>query len=158
MATVEFIDTSVLVEVLNIPGRNSNHRLVLKQLKQKLAEGVQLVLPVATIIETGNHITHINEGSARRKCAQAFANLLELCAANQAPWVLHSASWDGAMLSSLCTGARTKMTLVQHAESRMLGSGDLSILAERDRYRERVSKGTVVRVWTQEQVMNQWAS
>jgi hypothetical protein len=50
------------------------------------------------------------------------------------------------------------MTLVEHAASRGLGSGDLSILAERDRYKVRVSKGTVVRVWTEESAMNQWAS
>jgi len=139
MATVEFIDTSILVELLNVPGRNAHHLLVRKQMLEKQKLGVQLVLPVATIIETGNHITHIAEGWARRKCAQAFAALLELCAANRAPWVLHSASWDGALLSALCEGARTKMTLVEHAESRMLGSGDLSILAERDRYKARSS-------------------
>ena len=158
MATVEFVDTSVLVEVLDVPGRNGNRARIMRDLKRKQREKIQLVLPVATIIETGNHITHIAEGWARRRCAQTFAGMLELCSQGEAPWVLYAASWDGEMLTALCEGARTQMTLVDHAVGQMLGSGDLSILAERDRYRRRVSKGTVVRVWTEEEHMNQWAS
>jgi len=76
MRRVEFVDTSILVEFLNVPGRSQHRKQVLAEFKRKRASGTHFVLPTAAVIETGNHVHHIAEGSKRLGCAQAFAQLL----------------------------------------------------------------------------------
>ena len=53
---VHFIDTSVLLNIIDVPGRNQQRKEVMEELKS-LTEKKDinaLVLPFATIIETGN--------------------------------------------------------------------------------------------------------
>lgn len=47
-----------------------------------------LILPIASIIETGNHIAHISDGSIRRAIARSFAQYLRDTADDTAPWSL----------------------------------------------------------------------
>jgi hypothetical protein len=99
MRQVELVDTSILVEILNVPGRNANRRTVLEQLgTRQRDESISLMLPTATVIETGNHIHRVSDGRARRACAQAFAAVLAQTVAGQAPWTLLNARWDGPLL------------------------------------------------------------
>src|SRR5919197_648167 len=108
MRRVEFVDTSILVEILNVPGMNSSRARVLAQFDRRRKDrSVSLILPTAAVIETGNHIHHIPDGFARRKCAEAFAGTLRLTAANQAPWTLHGSHWDAAFLEAICSGSGT---------------------------------------------------
>jgi hypothetical protein len=78
---VEFVDTSILVEMLDVPDRNANRRTVLAEFQAKRRSGIHFILPTATVIETGNHVHHIKDGAARKRCAEAFADLLRLTAA-----------------------------------------------------------------------------
>jgi len=141
MRRVEFVDTSILVEFLNVPGRSQHRKQVLAEFKRKRASGTHFVLPTAAVIETGNHVHHIAEGSKRLGCAQAFAQLLRLTADGKAPWALFEARWDGSFLTRLQQGAGTAMDIVEHAAKQCLSCGDLSVLAERNQYRQIVSKG-----------------
>lgn len=50
------LDTSVFVEFLNVPNMNTQHAGICDELKQKFRDGEFLFLPLATILETGNHI------------------------------------------------------------------------------------------------------
>ncbi|MBV8887098.1 MAG: hypothetical protein JO235_24320, partial [Chroococcidiopsidaceae cyanobacterium CP_BM_RX_35] len=64
--------------------------------------GTTLVLPLATIIETGNHIAQ--SGSRRYELAQALANLMELAADRQTPWAAftdQSVLWEAEGLKTL---------------------------------------------------------
>jgi hypothetical protein len=106
------------------------------------------VLPLTAVIETGNHIAQVGDGHARRICAQLFATMLEQVAEQRAPFVLHELGWDGAFLRDLLAGGSTATALTDHLATASMGCGDLSILVERDRYRERVAKGSQVEVWT----------
>ena len=157
MKRVEFVDTSILVEFLNVPGRNKHREQVLADFKRKRASGVHFVLPTAAVIETGNHVHHIGDGSKRRSCARAFAELLRLTAAGKAPWVLFEARWDGALLTRLEQGAGTNMDIVEHAAQRGLSCGDLSVIAERNEYRQSVSKGAEVVIWSFDHAMSAWS-
>lgn len=73
---VHFIDTSVFTNIINVPGRNQQHDSVMKELKDLLGQKDKnaLILPYATIIETGNHIAHCGDGNQRRKAAEKFRN------------------------------------------------------------------------------------
>ncbi|KAB8161611.1 hypothetical protein FH609_026085 [Streptomyces sp. 3MP-14] len=155
LPVVDFLDTSVIVEVLDVPHRNARHAEVVAEMKTRVAAGVQLVLPTATIVETGNHVFQVKDGAARRTCATRFQSMLRKTARGAAPWVLHQRTWDDAFLTSLCDGGTTGMDLVEHAVRRQLGTGNLSIVAERDLYACRVQ--ATVRVWTLEATMGTWA-
>lgn len=74
---VHFIDTSVFLNILNVPGRNEKHREIMQELKDLLGHknANVLILPFATIIETGNHIAHCDNGSQRRRAAEKFRGL-----------------------------------------------------------------------------------
>lgn len=155
LPVVDFLDTSVFVEILDVPYRNDHRADILAEMDTRSKAGVRFVLPTATIVETGNHVFQIAGGSARRRCAQTFMGLLRKTALGEAPWVLHERTWDGAFLASLCDGVSTGMDLVEHAVRQQLGTGDLSIVVERDLYASRAQ--AQVRIWTLEATMGTWA-
>ena len=153
---VEFMDTSILLSLLNVPGKATDHGGVVKELQQKATAGVTLILPTAAIIETGNHVCGLKEGRERRTSAQNFDRLLRLSIEMETPWALHRATWDETLLSYMLAGVDTGMTLLQHAEGRRLGAGDLSILAERKLYQQNVSSKVVrVEIWTIDEALGQ---
>jgi hypothetical protein len=121
----------------------------------RLKAGVRFILPTATVVETGNHVFQVKDGSARRRCAGTFAALLRKTAMREAPWVLHERTWDGGFLAALCDGGSTGLDLTEHAARQQLGTGDLSIVAERDLYASRAQAR--VRIWTLEATMATWA-
>ncbi|MEC4018373.1 hypothetical protein [Streptomyces sp. H27-D2] len=155
LPVVDFLDTCVLVEVLNVPFMNERRDAVVAEMERRKQEGVKFVLPTATVIETGNHVFQVKDGRARRKCADAYTHLLRATAEGRAPWRLHERTWDAALLNALCEGGVTGMSLTEHAVRKQLGTGDLSIVAERDMYAERVQ--AKVRIWTLEATMQTWA-
>ena len=159
---VEFVDTSILLEILDVPGKAQHSAETKAKLRRRVEDGRQLILPTAAVIETGNHIHHLADGAQRRRCALDFAELLELSARGEAPWTLHDATWDVELLDRLRTGCATGADLAEHAtrgRSSGLGTGDMSILAERDLYRERrVDPRSVdVRVWSVDRLLASFA-
>lgn len=150
---VEFVDTSILLEILDVPGKAQHRAEVIAGLRERVDHRRQLILPTAAVIETGNHIHHLADGKARRRCAVDFAGVLDDSARGAAPWVLHDATWDAAVLDAIRGGCSTGVDLIEHATRGRqggLGAGDLSVLAERDLYRDRRvdRKSLDVRVWT----------
>lgn len=152
MPQVRFVDTSVLCDLLKVPGKCQRHEQVRAELQSLHEANVQLVLPIASIIETGNHI----DGHGRRKSAAAFVALLRLTANGTAPWVLHSVAWDNRMLDLLCDGPRGIGDFVTLAGQGILGAGDVAILAECELYASRTS-GVTVSVWTHDDRLGAYA-
>lgn len=150
MREVRFVDTSVLCDLLDVPGKNQQRDVVREELKELVAAGGQLVLPIAAIIETGNHIVNVGDGGARRACAERFVALLRATAEGRLPWVMHAVAWDDAMLHRLCEGTTATGPFLELAAAGLLGTGDLSILVERDLYAARTA-GIAVTVWTHDQ-------
>ncbi len=72
MKAICLIDTSVFVNILNVPNKSQNHEYVKSELKKKILDGESMFLPMATILETGNHIAQISDGKQRRNCANRF--------------------------------------------------------------------------------------
>ncbi|MEU6487809.1 hypothetical protein [Streptomyces sp. NPDC046887] len=155
LPVVDFLDTSVLVEILDVPHMNGHRAEVLKEMDARLKAKVRFVLPTATVIETGNHVFQIKDGASRRSRAAEFMSMLRKTALREAPWVLHERTWDGAFLTRLCDGGVTNMDMAEHAVRQQLGAGDLSIVAERDLYASRAQAR--VRIWTLEATMGTWA-
>jgi hypothetical protein len=140
------VDTSVLVNLLDLDGFNQDKKSVAEDLKRRVRAKDTLILPITAVIETGNHIAHHGDGGHRREVAERFAAILQATRDGTLPWQLHNVQWDGVFLDHVISGASTGMTLVEQAVNRM-GCGDLCVLAEREAYRRR-SGIQDVRVWS----------
>jgi hypothetical protein len=72
MSSICLIDTSVFLNFLNVPNCNQHRVLVLEDYKIYAQSGCTFLLPMATILETGNHIAQNGDGTVRRKIAIRF--------------------------------------------------------------------------------------
>jgi len=86
VTAIVLIDTSVLVEVLNVPGRNAHREAVLEQLSKHIEDGDYLFLPMAVIVEAGNHIAHLSDGRLRRQTALRFVAEMQKAISGESPW------------------------------------------------------------------------
>ena len=121
------IDTSVFVEVLAVFGRSARHKAVLGQLEQKIEGGESLFLPMATILETGNHIAHNGDGTQRRKLASRFVEQVELALEGKSPFT--------PMVFPRRDSIRDWLAMFPDFAMRGQGLGDLSIVQDWERMR-----------------------
>ena len=72
MSEIVLVDTSVLMNVLNVPGRNQDREAVIAEFTRLVQGGAHLFLPMAAVFEAGNHIAQLADGQARRSAATIF--------------------------------------------------------------------------------------
>lgn len=101
MSEVAFIDTSVLCNIVPVPGRAQDHEEVIAEMSERLGRGVEFILPITAVIETGNFIAQIADGRQRRTAAEKLRDILKFVAAGEAPWILHDFPWDATFLTEL---------------------------------------------------------
>lgn len=142
---VMFIDSSVLCNLLNVPGFADRAEEMQRLFKERWEAGVKFVLPITSIVETGNHISQC--GGDRYAAAERFRIALEAAVSRDAPWIIHDFEWDSAFMGEVLAGNSTGSTLVQHFTNNSLSAGDLTILVERDRFAAKRSFDSV-EVWT----------
>ncbi len=91
------IDTSILAIWLEVPGMENcgpdHDRWDKKRVAQKIQSEIDektttFVLPLASIIETGNHIAHARH--SRKERGDALADLMRKSADQQTPWAAFS--------------------------------------------------------------------
>lgn len=110
MGKVVVMDTSILCCWLEVPGKETcgplddqwNNERVEKVIQGEIKDNATFVLPLATIIETGNHIAQANR--KRFETAKKFAEILKLTAENKTPWAAftdQSTLWDVEGLKTL---------------------------------------------------------
>lgn len=96
MKKVLIVDTSILCVWLNVPSMDDcgpNHdkwdqQRVTAKINEEQQAGTTFVLPLASIIETGNHIAQA--GHSRLERGQALADLMRKSANEQTPWAAFS--------------------------------------------------------------------
>ncbi|MDM3974746.1 hypothetical protein QRB36_11260 [Mycobacterium marseillense] len=144
-ADVLFIDTSVLCNLLRVPGRCDRADEMQDLFYEHVENNVKFVLPITSIIETGNFIQQCS--GDRYAAAHRFRASLEAAAESSPPWVIHRMNWDEKFINALIAGDSTGSTLVEHFANKLLGAGDLSVLVERDLYAASRAVGSV-EIWT----------
>jgi hypothetical protein len=142
---VRYVDTSVVLNLLNFPGRSENRESVLQEFQRIVREKQTLILPLTSIVETGNHIAQLSNGQDRRRVAVAFSELLRKTADRKIPWTLDKLSME-------------RDDLLYYADHfpkyaiREVGLGDLSIIHEFNRYVTNLRAASVfnvkVFIWT----------
>jgi predicted nucleic acid-binding protein len=86
VSAICIIDTSVFCNILDVPRRNQHHAQSLAELEAMVAAGHTLLLPLAAIYETGNHIAHSGDGTLRRRTARVFVTQVRAAFSGEAPW------------------------------------------------------------------------
>ncbi len=81
------LDTSVFVELLDVPGMNQQKAELTAELKAKLSRRELLLLPLVTIVESGNHIGQRGDGRERRAAAGRFGAQVRLAISGDSPFV-----------------------------------------------------------------------
>lgn len=150
MERVVFLDTSVLLNVLDVPRRKGQRDAVLPRFREVAKSGVALmVIPMAAVIEVGNHIAQVADGGVRRDRMERFVRFLRQSLSGQPPWVVSGATWDAGFLAELVEGHERRPGMVD-LSSGGVGAGDGSILLELERYRQRsdVPSRLPVELWS----------
>ena len=142
---VIFIDTSILCNIVPVPGFDQHREKVRAEMKEYVEKKAKFILPITTVIETGNHIAQLAGGDDRRESAERFSEILRLVVEHKAPWSLVDVEWREDFLSDLLEGADTEESLVDLAV-RKVGLGDLCILTERMIYERRTQLRATI--WT----------
>lgn len=146
MPAVIIVDTSIFTNVLNIPGFNQNRANVMQQLEEYLAnEDINLLLPMAAIFETGNHIAQIGDGNQRRRFGELFVEQVRAALEGEAPW----------RPTQLPDNEKISEWLNEFPDNAMrgLGIGDLSIIKEWEAASDR-HPGYRVLIWSLDAHLN----
>ena len=86
MSAIVLLDTSVYLNILDVPGENQDVKTVLNEFKRRINANDRFLLPFATIFETGNHIARIHDGQVRRKSATKMVDDVDAALEGMAPY------------------------------------------------------------------------
>ena len=137
--SVVLIDTSVFCNLVPVPGLDQDAAAVLAAFEQHIQERVTLLLPMTTVLETGNHIGHLPQGRLRRTTAQAFCRLVLDAIEGTAPWT-PTPFWE-------IDAMRVWLNEFPDAAMSGKGMGDLSIVKEWERQGE-LNRLRRVSIWS----------
>ena len=147
---VLIFDTSVLCVWLKVPGKETcgsdNSKMTYDIVNEKIEEekklGTTFVLPIASIIETGNHIAH--SAGDRHAVGQVFADIISATADQISPWAAFTEQ------SELWKKENLKVLAERWKESVISGQslGDASIVDVANYY---ASAGFEVEIFTGDQ-------
>jgi hypothetical protein len=112
MRKVLLIDTSLLCVWLKVPGKETagnnkwDFELVNEKILTEIAKGTTLVLPLATVIETGNHIAQAKttNSDSKRITSENFAKIMIYAADEKSPWAAFGEQivlWEAEGLKNL---------------------------------------------------------
>lgn len=136
MSAICLIDTSVFMEILNVPGKASASKETIENLRTKIVNGETLFLPMATILESGNHIAQVQNGSQRRLSAVKFVDYVQQALTGSSPF----------KPLNFITPEQMQLWLNDFPESAMRGQGlgDLSIIHD---FHTQCSKNRYLKVY-----------
>lgn len=72
MSAIVLLDTSIYLNVLDVPGHNQDRGRVIDEFRDCITSRDYFLLPLATVWETGNHIADLGDGQTRRRYAQSL--------------------------------------------------------------------------------------
>lgn len=100
MRKVLIVDTSILCVYLKVPFMEKcgpehdewDYHRVAKKIDNEISQKSLLVLPLATLIETGNHIAHVR--GERYDLAMSLSDIMVKVATAEEPWAAFTAQND----------------------------------------------------------------
>lgn len=131
------LDTSILLNILEHPQRSQDREEVLADFQSYLEAGDSFVIPITTIIETGNWAYKLPAGQ-RRPFAEKFKSFIQQSLNGEAPFQVLEIP-DRNNLSAYLD------VFPQHADT--MGFGDLIILRQWEEQCLRIS-GYQINIWS----------
>ena len=122
MSLIVIVDTSVLLNIMDVPDRNQHRGQVLDRLATLIDAGDHLFIPMAAIVEVGNHIAQVKNGAHRRAAAERFVKEVRSALADEAPWKPINFPSNQEVL--------TWLDAFPESATQGIGMGDLSIKHE----------------------------
>jgi hypothetical protein len=138
---IVLVDTSIFCEVLDVPSMNSDRDGVIETLEYHIKRGDDLLLPTATIVETGNHIAQCSPKGLRRKAAGRFVDEVSKALDGESPF-RGTVLWERAVVEEILED-------FTDGASRGLGFGDQSIVYEWERMRKLFEHRRVL-IWSKD--------
>ncbi len=83
--TIWIIDTSVFLNILDIPGSNSDRAQILAEFKARIATNDSFFIPYVVLVESGNPIAKL-QGNLKFTKAQEFIQTVRQAFNNEAPF------------------------------------------------------------------------
>jgi hypothetical protein len=137
--SIVLMDTSVFCNVLDVPGFNQDRDTVIADLKNSIRNRDTLLLPMAAVIETGNHISQVIDGRLRRQSAERFCEKVAAAIDGTAPWTAMR-FWEPEQL-------RNWLGTFPDRAMQKVGMADLSIIKDWESMCE-LHRGQRVRIWS----------
>ncbi len=150
------IDTSIFVIILGVPRMSDNRDEILTELKEYVELETKLLLPMATILETGNHIAQNGDGRQRRNCAIEFVNQVTEAFAGNAPWQPTSFPSASAIQEWLPEFIACAATNKAPTKPEGTSFGDLTIIKEWEKVC-RQNQGHDVFIWSLDADLDQYS-
>ena len=76
MADICLLDTSILLNILNVPSKNQDRATVMEDFKTYVESNCRFIIPLVVAVEIGNHISQNGNGDTRRKIARQFVDMM----------------------------------------------------------------------------------
>jgi len=148
MSDIVLLDTSVYLNVLDVPGRNQQREDVFNHFELRAKSGDHFLLPMATIWETGNHISRLSTGTLRRQYSLQLAENVQAALNGEAPFrttYFPDSSVFAQWLNAFPDFAQRNKSPEKTTEGVSLS--DLSIIKEWEQTRDRHSMSRVL-IWS----------
>lgn len=142
------LDTTIMLNLLDVPGRNKEVISVDTQYKKYVELDASFVLPVATVVETGNHIAKCGDGNIRRKFAYKFCEQVQAALKGNPPFMqsesqnfLDMLNWIDIFPDHVNKGKQS------NKKHEGISFGDLSLIEEFNKFRQRFRMSEIL-IWS----------
>lgn len=86
MADICLLDTSILLNILNVPNKNQDITRVRADFKVYAESNCRFIIPLVVAVEVGNHISQNGNGDTRRKTAEQFVKMMQSTFSGELPF------------------------------------------------------------------------
>ena len=145
MTDIVIIDTTVLLNLLNVTGRNQNREESVDEFRRLLSINAEFLIPLATIFETSNHIKQVKRvgNQIKRRWAEKLRDAVTQT-------VDGSEFWIGAIRFPDPNEFNKWIDEYPNCAARGKDLNDISIIKEWCRMRE-IYPNRRVRIWSFDQ-------
>ena len=86
MTDICLLDTSILLNILNVPNKNQDKASVMDDFKIYAESNCRFIIPLVVAVEVGNHISQNGNGETRRKTARQFVDMMHRTFSGELPF------------------------------------------------------------------------
>lgn len=149
------IDTSVFLNILSVPNKCQDKQLVLDEFKHFIQLEASFILPMATIIETGNHIAQNGDGNVRRNVAMQFCEHISKVLNGEAPYILSNFPTNDEIKQWLDQFPNLAMRNKSPVKQEGISFGDLTIIQEFEKQKN-IHKNYEIWIWSLDSDLQQY--